>query len=383
MNARDCCVLIPSLEPDEKLTSYVKELAGSGFGMVLVVDDGSGEQYQPVFQEIASWDKCHVLRHPVNRGKGAALKTGFTYILESTGYQGVVTADSDGQHTVKDTLHLADMLSPENDELLLGSRDFSRKSTQVPPKSRMGNRITSLIYCLFYGHWLPDTQTGLRAMNRDLMERFTKTDGDRFEYEMNQLIQCSGEHIKMRAVPIETVYLNENKGTHFHPLRDSWRIYKLLLTGFFKFMSASVAATLIDLGLFTILNRYVLERIMPDASFLFLGAELSTRFLVATGIARVISASLNYKLNKTFVFSLSKCKGAPLRYVLLCVVVMLISGLSVGLLSSALHIADKSFLNTLIKALVDTVLFLINYRVQKAWVFAGSKQTKEMGVNEK
>ena len=157
MNLKDCCVLIPSLEPDEKLPNYVRALAAGGFGLILVVDDGSGEQYQPIFNEIASWERCTVLHHPVNRGKGAALKTGFEYILGSTDYQGVITADSDGQHTVPDTQNLASLLTADKDELLLGSRDFSRRSKAVPPKSRAGNRITSCIFALLYGHWLPDT----------------------------------------------------------------------------------------------------------------------------------------------------------------------------------------------------------------------------------
>ena len=377
MNVKDCCVLIPSLEPDEKLPAYVRALKDGGFGGIIVVDDGSGEKYRPIFDQIAAWDGCAVLRHEQNKGKGAALRTGFEYILDKTAFGGVITADSDGQHTVKDTRKLAALLRADEEEMFLGSRDFSRHSTQVPPKSRVGNRITSVIFCLLYGHWLPDTQTGLRAMSRKMLGDCLKITGDRFEYEMNQLIYCAGHHIKMTVVPIETVYLNENKGSHFHPIRDSWRIYKLILTSFFKFMSASLAATLIDLSLFTLINGVVLQYLMPESTLLFFGEKLSARFLVATAAARVCSATVNFKLNKTFVFSLKKCKGAILRYIVLCVCVLLASSLSVSLLNNWLNIAPNSFLNTLLKALVDTALFMVNFRIQKNWVFSNSTKGKK------
>ncbi len=369
MNEKDCVVLIPSLEPDEKLPKYVDELLSTDFGLILVIDDGSSEKYQPIFKRLEEKERTVVLHHDKNKGKGGALKTGYQYILDHTQFKGVITADSDGQHTVKDTLSLASLLDENTDELLLGSRDFSRKSKQVPPKSRFGNRITSVIFVMLYGKWLPDTQTGLRAMNRNLLPEFLSVGGERFEYEMNQLITCSGHHIKMRIVPIDTIYLNENQGTHFHPIRDSWRIYKLLLTSFFKFMSSSLIATLVDLLIFTVLNKFVLEHIIPDQVFNLFFFSIPLRFLVATVIARICSATFNFKLNTTFVFNLQKCKGAVLRYVLLCVPVILCSSLFVGEIGALLHIQEGSLLNTLIKACVDTLLFIINFRVQKSWVF--------------
>lgn len=367
MNPQECCVLIPSLSPDERLPEYVQALRGAGFGLVLVVDDGSAESYQEIFSRIAAWPGCHVLHHGVNRGKGAALRTGFAYIQESTAMQGVICADSDGQHTVPDTLKLAAALG-DNQELLLGSRDFSLRSKQVPPKSRVGNRITSCVFRLLYGQWLPDTQTGLRAFPRGLIDFMLRVKGDRFEYEMNQLIHCAGRHVPMRAISIETVYHDENKGTHFHPIRDSWRIYKLLLGNFFKFMSASVLATIVDLLLFAALDRWVFVGGAAVPNFLL---PLARRFprlmtkLPANATARVCSAALNYRLNKSFVFQLKKSKGAPLKYFLLCVGVLLTSSLLQALLGSALPRMNA----TVLKAIIDTILYFVNYRIQKAWIF--------------
>lgn len=378
MKPQDCCVLIPSLSPDERLPAYVRKLTEAGFGLVLVVDDGSTAEYQPIFDRIAEWEGCHVLHHPSNRGKGAALRTGYAYIKEETKLQGVITADSDGQHTVPDTLNLAKELGGTV-ELLLGSRDFSRKSIQVPPKSRAGNRITSCVFRVLYGHWLPDTQTGLRAFSRELIDFMLSVKGDRFEYEMNVLIYCAGRHIPMRALPIQTVYHDENKGSHFHPIRDSWRIYKLLLGNFFKFMSASCLATLVDLALFALLRRWLLT--LDLSAVPLLGALASPHVFLATAIARICSATLNFKLNKSFVFNLRQCRGAVGRYLILCVGVMIVSGLAVGFISSSLGRVWPGAVNeTLVKAAVDTLLFFVNYRIQKAWVFP-AENTAAIGTH--
>ena len=361
MKPQECCVLIPSLSPDERLPAYVKDLLAADFQLSLVVDDGSKEEYQPIFDEIAGWERCHVLHHEVNRGKGAALRTGFAYIKEHTAIEGIITADSDGQHTVPDTLNLAAEMS-EKEELLLGSRDFSRNSVQVPPKSRAGNRITSCVFRVLYGRWLPDTQTGLRAFRRSLIDFMLGVTGDRFEYEMNQLIHCAVKKVPMRPLPIDTVYHDENKGTHFHPIRDSWRIYKLLLGNFFKFISASCVSTIVDLLLFTLLG--LLITFLP-ANAPFFGTTLDLNTLVCAIVARICSATVNFKLNQSFVFHLKKSSGAAWRYIILCGVVMIASALSTSVLKTLLPFIHP----TLIKGVVDMILFFLNYRVQRAWVF--------------
>ncbi len=367
MDKKDCCVLIPSLSPDERLIQYAERLLEAGFGGLVVVDDGSAAEYQAFFDRLAQKEGCRVLHHEVNYGKGRALKTGFRYIQDETAFRGIVTADSDGQHTVEDALNLCGLMKEDEEALLLGSRDFSKGSVQVPPKSRAGNRITSLVFRVLYGPSLPDTQTGLRAFPRSMIPMMLKVKGDRFEYEMNQLIQCALLKIPMIPIPIRTIYLDENKGTHFHPVRDSWRIYKLILAGFFRFVSASVISFLADYLLFFLLSTFVLPGIWPQPVIVFEGTFLRSdlRQLLATYGARVVSAVLNYKLNKAFVFTLKSSPGAPARYALLCVAVATVSGLAVG----ALHLLLPQVSTTLLKIPVDIVLFLVNYRVQKGWVF--------------
>ncbi len=372
MDKKACCVLIPSLSPDQRLEKYADQLLEAGFGGLLVVDDGSAEEYQPIFGRLARKPGCTVLHHDVNHGKGRALKTGFGHILEKTGFRGVVTADSDGQHTVEDALNLCALLEEDREELLLGSRDFSRGSIQVPPKSRTGNRITSAVFRVLYGPSLPDTQTGLRALGRDMLPMMLEVKGDRFEYEMNQLIQCALMKIPMKPIPIKTIYLDENKGTHFHPIRDSWRIYKLIFAGFFKFISASVLSFLVDYLLFFLLSSLLFPAVWPTPVTVF-GSVLPAsdlRQLIATYGARIVSAAVNYKLNRKFVFTLRSSAGAPGRYALLCALVATVSGLTVG----ALHLLFPSVSTTLLKIPVDVLLFILNYFIQKNWVFRPSRE---------
>ena len=233
VNMTGIAIVIPSLEPDERLPKYIIELHIAGFRHIVVIDDGSGEKYQPVFHQNESTDGAVVLHHEVNQGKGVALKTGYTYIRDQLkDVTGVITADADGQHTTADCIRLVEKLQEGKRALYLGSRDFDLPD--VPPKSKKGNKITSSVFKTLYGQYLPDTQTGLRAFQRDLLDFMIDVPGERYEYEMKVLIACARAKIPMIPITIETIYEDNNEGSHFHPVRDSWRIYKVILGGFVK-----------------------------------------------------------------------------------------------------------------------------------------------------
>ncbi len=367
MNKEECCVLIPSLSPDERLEKYTDSLLEAGFGCVLVVDDGSAAEYQPIFDRLAQKERCRVLHHDVNHGKGRALKTGFAWIRDETDFRGVVTADSDGQHTVEDALNLCGLIDGQREEMILGSRDFSKNSVQVPPKSRAGNRITSAVFRLLYGPSLPDTQTGLRAFRRDMIPMMLEVEGDRFEYEMNQLIVCAAKKIPMTPVPIHTIYHDENKGTHFHPIRDSWRIYKLILGNFFRYSASSIICFLIDYAVLSLMMFWVF-RDRPDVTLL--GIPFSFKALVAAPIARLCSAPVNYLLNRDFVFRAGKDRTCVKRYIVLCVCSLTATTLIFGFLD---HFVDAAFLHILLKIVIDVAMYFVNYRFQQGWVFGDRK----------
>ncbi len=366
MDLYDAIVLIPSLHPDFLLTEYVRALISNGFRRIVVVDDGSGPEYSELFESLKKHPQCDVIGYPINKGKGYALKYGMRHIQNHYPHaSGVVTADSDGQHTVEDVRKVSESLLVHPDGLIIGSRDF--KASNVPFKSRAGNRLTSLFFALLYGKWLPDTQTGLRGFSMSLIPLMLDVPGNRFEYEMNMLIIASSHHIKFHTVKIQTIYIEENRRTHFRPFHDSARIYLQLFKNFFKYASASGLSTVIDIGVFTLLDKWVLPLIGFDPQLKIMwGISLSV--LIANGAARVSSSLFNYKANKSFVFNARKSNGSFLRYVILAVGVLIIS-------STLISVLNTWFMwdNTILKIMIDTLLFFINYRLQRSWVFADNK----------
>lgn len=359
-------VLIPSLEPDDRLPAYITQLMENGFSRVVVVNDGSAPSYQPIFDRISTLGAT-VLGYAVNQGKGEALKTGYRWILEhEPDCIGVLTADADGQHTVPDCLKLAEALRSGEDALWLGSRDFNLPN--IPPKSRTGNKLTSLVFKLLYGVWLPDTQTGLRAFPRGELAFMAEVPGARYEYEMNVLIACARRKLPIHAITIETIYENNNEGTHFHPIRDSWRIYKVILGNFFKFMASSLICFGVDQLLFNLFRSWLFPLLGLHLQVkLPLGMTLDNTSL-ANYTARLFSAILNFKLNEELVFKVKGRKGTAWRYAATCVVIIILSTLGIkalGLLGMAPWLA---------KLICDFLLYFVSYRIQQSWVFAEEKK---------
>lgn len=360
--AEQAVILIPSLEPDDRLPAYIQRLKEGGFAHIIVVDDGSSEAYQPIFDRVDEVEDTVVLHHEVNKGKGIALKTGYRYIMENLpNINGVITADADGQHTVADCLHLAEELEKGERALYLGSRDFNQKN--VPPKSRSGNKITSIVFKLLYGQYLSDTQTGLRAFRKEELPFMAEVEGERFEYEMKVLIACSRARIPMIPIPIETIYEKENEGTHFHPIRDSWRIYKVILGSFFKFVGSSLICFLVDQLLFNLFRGWLFPLLGINLNVtLPLRIKLDNTSL-ANYTARLFSAVLNFRLNRDLVFKVKGKNGTGLRYALTAVCIIILSTLGIkalGLIGMAPWLA---------KLIVDTLLYFLSYRVQDSWVF--------------
>lgn len=351
---RHSVILIPSLSPDEKLVPYVEELIGQGFAHIIVVNDGSTKEYDPVFLRLESMG-CIVLKHAVNYGKGRALKNGFNEFLNRFGQEkeicGIITADSDGQHLVKDVVRMDQKLAEagRNEErLFLGVRDFDQAN--VPPKSKFGNKITCFFFRLLYGLRISDTQTGLRGITTGGVKNFLALKGERFEYETSMLIAAVRSRIPVEELTIETVYLENNSGTHFRPLQDSVIIYSILLGEFIKYILSSLSASVIDILLFSILAAWI-----PGTKGIW----------IATVLARIVSSLYNYSMNRKVVFaSGGDMKRSLWRYYALCAVQ---GACSAGLVSGfvgLLHVPK-----TACKVVVDTVLFFVSYQIQRRFVF--------------
>ncbi len=368
---KETALLIPSYKPDDRLPPYIKALREAGIGKIIIVDDGSGEDSRPVFDSIPQDEVVHIIHYMPNGGKGVALKTGLKYIqAECPEAKYIVTADSDGQHTAPDVLRMIEALSQDDRGLLLGSRDFGE--SHVPFKSRMGNRITTSIFFLLYGCWVGDTQTGLRGFARDLLPKMINISGDRYEYEMNVLIACAAGKLPIRALPIETVYENNNEGSHFRAVRDSARIYGVIFGGFFRFMSTSIICFLVDYGLYLLLNNLLKEIPALEKEFHLIFVSILLRILLSTVVARLISGTLNFFLNRKYVFGNDKAVTQTFpRYLAVFFLVMILS----AVLTSTLHLWTGWSDNTA-KIPVDILLFLLNYQIQQKWVFGNTKAVK-------
>ena len=241
-------VVLPSLDPDEKLIRVVDGLLEYGFTDIILVNDGSKAENLHYFTDLAAeHPQITLLHHEVNKGKGAALKNAFRYFLENRPEGiGVVTVDGDDQHHPEDTKRCCEQMMASGN-IVLGCRDFTLD--HVPARSRFGNHTTSAIFKIFVGMTISDTQTGLRAIPRKQLETLSKIAGERFEYETNMLLAMKDHGLAFDEVKIRTVYIEENKSSHFRVIHDSWRIYKLILAHFFRYTLSSITCFVVDSSL--------------------------------------------------------------------------------------------------------------------------------------
>lgn len=331
--------LIPAYKPGEKLIELCRDLFELGF-RVVVVNDGSGEEYSELFRSAAEY--ALILRHDENMGKGKALKTGLkcirnVFIPPYT----VVTLDADGQHSVEDAAAVTEESRHHPDSLILGTRSFKGK---VPLRSRMGNIITRTVFKVSTGSSISDTQTGLRAFSDKLINTMTDIQGERYEYEMNVLMHCARNKIEMKEVPIETIYVGNNESSHFNTVTDSFRIYREILW----FSASSLASFFLDYALYCAL----------------FGISGSVSFSNVT--SRIFSATANYTLNKKLVFA---SKGAvaesALRYAMLAVFILICN---TTLLRSFVYFYG---INAYVaKIVTEIMMFVVSYTVQKKFVFS-------------
>ena len=343
----DIVIVIPSYKPDrEIMMDFIKEVKDN-FKNIVVVDDGSGEEYSQFYENLKN-EGIVVLKHYVNLGKGRGIKTAFNYILNNyPNIIGAVTADCDGQHYVKDIINCANKLKEDPNKLVIGYRNFNEK--QVPFKSKFGNKITRGIFNVFVGIKITDTQSGLRAYGRKKMANFMQIKGERYEFETNMLIECKQRDIQIAEIPISTVYIRNNSLSHFNAIKDSLMIYKL----FIKYIISSLSSFILDILLFT-----MFVNILPEFNL-----NGITHIVIATIIARIISALYNFLINAKVVFK-NKNKVSIIKYFILCIVQMFISAFTVSSIFKLLNVNV-----TIIKVIVDTIIFIINFVIQREWVF--------------
>ena len=336
-------ILIPAYKPDDKLVALTDQLLTHDDLKLVVVDDGSGEAFRPVFEALDK--RVTLISYPDNKGKGGALKTGIRYIMDHMPEcERLVTADADGQHRYADIRRVLDKSEEMPGALVLGSRAFDG---DVPLRSRFGNAMTRQVFAIASGVKVRDTQTGLRGFDRDGMRLLVDVPGDRYEYEINMLLTAARAEMPIYEVTIETVYLNDNESSHFNPLKDSLRIYACIL----KFACSSLICFGIDYVLFQLLRTFI------------------PLTWVSNLLARIVSASVNFTLNKKLVFKGNeKTLPAVLKYAALAVFIYLIDTAILALLYEKL-----GWSRYVVKIISGLLGYLISFSVQGRIVYRKQK----------
>ncbi|MDO4888976.1 MAG: bifunctional glycosyltransferase family 2/GtrA family protein [Actinomycetaceae bacterium] len=345
-------VVIPSLEPDRRLPDLVADIRRELVdARVLVVDDGSGTNYAPIFQD-ARDRGASVIGYERNRGKGYALRTAFEWCLKNAPGHEVVCADSDGQHRPKDIVKVASAVRTNPKALVLGVRAFTGR---VPARSRFGNWMSAQFFRLASGVKVGDTQTGLRGYGHEQLASLVDVPGDRFEWELNALLAAADAKREIVQVPIDTVYIDENSSSHFRPIQDSWRVFRPLLA----FAGAGVFCWVLEFGV-----------------FLFLAANVN--LLTAVIASRIISGVVNFGINKMGVFrerSKERTWHQAGQYTALAIFLIGVTYVGVRLLTA---IGVPTWLA---KITTDVAGFILSFTVQRRLIFRskGAQEKRRKG----
>ena len=345
-NSGQVPILIPAYKPSGALVALVSDLVRRGAEAIIVVNDGSGAGFDECFRALAELDGVSIVEHAINLGKGAALKTGMNHALvRFRDCLGVVTVDADGQHSPEDALRVAEALRGNPDALVLGVRTFD---SDVPWRSRIGNNITRTLMRLIVGQKLSDTQTGLRGIPAPLIPQLLRVPASGYEFELDMLMACKHQGCPIVQVPIRTIYVENNKSSHFHPIFDSMRIYFLLL----RFSVLSFLTAVLD-------------------NLIFAGTYSVTASIGESQIvARLVAMVFNYLGARRIVFQ-SQQKHAIVvpKYVSLVVCNGVLSYMLIQFFHYRIGIATVPS-----KLVAEGLLFIANFAIQRDFVFTKAKR---------
>ena len=354
-------ILIPAYKPDQSLVRFVRALREQDPDTeILIIDDGSGSTYAPIFTELRI-DGVTVQAHPVNKGKGAALRTGIAWVKANRSGEVIVTADADGQHLPRDIFRVGVRTeiaaAAGQRSIILGVRtkpdpNAGEEGTKVPLRSKIGNSATVGFFALATGARVADTQTGLRGFTPQILDWLLQIPGDKYEYEFSMLLRATRADVELVQVPIVKVYEPGNPTSHFRPLQDSALIYAPLLA----FLVSSF-----------------LTGFLVDAIAFFVLMGIGAPLLAAVIGARIISALTNFTVNRMLMHDGGACTSASsslVRYSVLAVGILAVN----AALMEALTGLGASLLVT--KILTELLLILISFAVQRRWVFLPTQRQK-------
>ena len=184
-------------------------------------------------------------------------------------------------------------------------------------------------------------------MSLSIAEKMLIISGERYEYETNVLIACKNEDIPIVEVPISTIYIEENRTSHFNPIKDSIMIYKL----FIKYIITALSSFFVDIVLFTLFLA------------IYNKIEMIYSIVVATITARILSSLYNYLINAKLVFKKMN-KTSIIKYFILVFIQMWVSAFAVSFISKHLPINLIA-----VKIIIDSIIFVVNFIIQREFIF--------------
>ena len=218
------CILIPAYNAQETLGSVLKKIEPLKID-TLVVNDGSSDETK----RVASENGAQLLEHPLNLGKGAALQTGFRYILQKD-YQVVITLDADGQHDPSEIPSLLKIFQIVKPDILIASR--AAEFGKMTFLRRFWNRLGVKAVARLCHSDITDSQSGFRLIRTKVLKEVDFSTS-RFETELELLIKACKKGFSVLSVPINTQQVDGTGSSHFRPVADTWLVCKIFLRSLF------------------------------------------------------------------------------------------------------------------------------------------------------
>jgi glycosyltransferase involved in cell wall biosynthesis len=218
------CILIPAYNAQETLGSVLKKIEPLR-GDIIVVNDGSSDETKRVALESGA----QILGHPLNLGKGAALRTGFHHILQKD-YEVVITLDADGQHDPAEIPALLKIFQSVEPDILIASR--AAEFGKMTFLRRFWNRLGVKAVARLCHADITDSQSGFRLIRADVLNKVDFSTS-RFETELELLIKACKKGFSVLSVPINTQKVDGTGSSHFRPVVDTWKVCKLFLRSLF------------------------------------------------------------------------------------------------------------------------------------------------------
>lgn len=346
-------VVIPAYKPNQSLIRFVRNLNDRNVRDIVIVDDGSGVMFRNIFAQLYNELGCTIIEHAVNLGRGRALKSAFNALLSRRNPDmiGCVITDCYGSYSTEDITRIMAGLEKDSDKLIIGARIMDE--ALMSKSSRVGNKVQRWSYHTLLGINVTDCQSVLRAIPASYMQKLMNVSGEGYVFDTNMIIETKKNEIEVIEIPVKTRYSQRRTHQEMRTFKDNFPIY---LT-FAKYIFTSVAASIVDLILFTILCKILVNIKSLNIASLYVA--------LSTALARLVSATINYRLNYKLVFKTNTAQGKTFaKWVVLCIIQMALSATAVSMLHSCIGGEE-----VLYKIPVDIALFFFSYYFSREFVY--------------